>query len=214
MDAKLNPSQVRKVYRRFASTYDLWSRLAESKARRRCLELADIKDGESILEVAVGTGMLFEQVLRANPRGRNEGVDLTEAMLARAKTRATKSGISNYTLRVGDAYGLEYADSSFDLVVNNYMFDLIPEKDFVAILTEFKRVLKAGGRVVLVNMSRGGTWFDSAWERLYERWPGLLGGCRGVEITPYVAEAGFERVRRELITQWMFPSEVVYAEKP
>jgi len=56
LDAKLNKNQVREAYRKHASTYDIWSSLTESKARQRCLEVADIKNGESVLEVAVGTG--------------------------------------------------------------------------------------------------------------------------------------------------------------
>ena len=56
MDAKLNKDEVRKAYRKSASTYDIWSGLTESKSRHRCLVMADIKNGESVLEVAVGRG--------------------------------------------------------------------------------------------------------------------------------------------------------------
>jgi len=108
----------------------------ESKARQRCLEMADIKNGESVLEVAVGTGILFEKILELNPTGRNEGIDLSEQMLSRARERVHRSGVSDYVLKVGDAYRLQYHDNSFDLVLNNYMFDLIPEKDFGVILSE------------------------------------------------------------------------------
>lgn len=214
MDARLSKAEVREVYRRFASTYDVWSAVAESKARRRCLELADIRNGDSVLEVAVGNGVLFEKILRLNPAGRNEGIDLSEEMLARAKVRAEKSGASNYTLKVGDAYHLRYPDDSFDAVLSNYMFDLIPERDFVPILSEFKRVLHGGGRQVLVNMTKGPRWFNVIWEWLYERRPALLGGCRGVQISPYLEQAGYAEIRREYIGQFLFPSEVVCATKP
>lgn len=214
MDAKLSKAEVREVYRRFASTYDIWSAVAESKARRRCLEFADIRNGDSVLEVAVGTGVLFEKILRLNPTGRNEGIDLSEEMLARAKVRAEKTGASNYTLQVGDAYQLRYPDDSFDVVLNNYMFDLIPERDFVAILSEFKRVLRRDGRLVVVNMTKGPRWFNAIWEQLYEIKPALLGGCRGVEICPYLEQAGYAEIRREYVSQFLFPSEVVCATRP
>jgi ubiquinone/menaquinone biosynthesis C-methylase UbiE len=214
VDAKLSKAEVREVYRKFASTYDTWSSLAESRARGRCLELADIKNGDAVLEVAVGTGMLFEKILRLNPAGRNEGIDLSDEMLARARVRAEKSGARNYILKIGDAYHLDNPDASFDVVLNNYMFDLIPERDFMAILNEFKRVLRHGGRVVLVNMTKGLDWFNAIWDWFYKIQPSLLGGCRGVEIAPYVARVGFEEIRREFVSQFMFPSEVVYAVKP
>jgi ubiquinone/menaquinone biosynthesis C-methylase UbiE len=214
LDAKLNKDEVRKAYRKSASMYDIWSGLTESKARQRCLEVADIKNGESVLEVAVGTGILFEKILQLNPTGRNEGIDLTEEMLCRARARAQKSGASGYVLKVGDAYHLQYPDNSFDVVLNNYMFDLIPEKDFVAILSEIKRVLRKGGRIVLVNMTKGSRWFNAVWEWLYKTRPSLLGGCRGIELKPYLEEVGFEKIRREYVSQMLFPSEVIYGVKP
>ena len=162
----------------------------------------------------MGTGILFEKILQLNPTGRNEGIDLTEEMLSRARARAQKSGASGYALKVGDAYHLQYSDNSFDVVLNNYMFDLIPEKDFVAVLGEFKRVLRKGGRIVLVNMTKGSRWFNAVWERLYKTRPSLLGGCRGIELKPYLEEVGFERIRREYVSQMLFPSEVIYGVKP
>lgn len=214
MDAKLNKDEVRKAYRKSASIYDIWSSLTETKSRQRCLEAADIKNGESVLEVAVGTGILFEKVLKLNPTGRNEGIDLTEEMLAHAKSRVQKSRASDYVLKVGDAYQLQYTDNSFDVVLNNYMFDLIPEKDFVAILSEFKRVLRKGGRIVLVNMTKGSRWFNAIWEWLYKIQPSLLGGCRGIELKPYLENVGFEKIQRAYVSQMFFPSEVIYAVKP
>lgn len=210
MDAKLGKDEVREVYRKYASTYDIWSGLIESKARQRCLEVADIKNGEAVLEVAVGTGILFEKILKLNPTGRNEGIDLTDEMISRARARAQKSGASGYVLKVGDAYHLQYPDNAFDVVLNNYMFDLIPEKDFVVILSEFRRVLRKGGRIALVNMTKGSRWFNAVWEWLYKIRPSLLGGCRGVELKPYLEAVGFEKVRREYVRQMLFPSEVIY----
>lgn len=214
MAAGLTKSQVRKIYGKFAVTYDLWGKLTESRARKRSLELARIKNGEHVLEVAVGTGLLFVEVLKRNPEGRNEGIDLTEAMLNRAKVRAEKLGVGNFHLTIGDAYHLQFPEDSFDLILNNYMFDLIPERDFLTVLTEFKRVLRHGGRIVLVNMTRGQPWFNRMWDWLYAIRPSLLGGCRGVELTPYVKAAGFDEIRREYLSQLMFPSEIIYAVKP
>jgi len=56
------------------------------------------------------------------------------------------------------------------------MFDLIPEKDFVVVLSEFRRVLRPGGRLVLVNMTKGAGWFNTFWEWLYKTSPSLLAG--------------------------------------
>jgi SAM-dependent methyltransferase len=118
-EARLDKSKVPDTYRRIASLYDAWAWLTESKARKRCLELAAIQDGESVLEVAVGTGLAFERILEVNPSGRNEGVDLTDAMLARAERRAAGTGHTNFRLRVGDAYALDFAEPGGRLVMVN-----------------------------------------------------------------------------------------------
>ncbi len=213
-DARIDKGGITGIYRRIAPTYDLWARLTERKARDRCLELAAIRDGENVLEVAVGTGLAFERILRANASGRNEGIDLTEAMLARAERKAAGSGIGNYRLRVGDAYDLDFPDNSFDVLINNYMFDLLPQRDFAVVLQEFKRVLRAGGRLAMVNMTRGERWYNAIWERIYQISPALLGGCRGVSLLPELEASGVTVMRREYVSQMTFPSEIIVGLAP
>jgi ubiquinone/menaquinone biosynthesis C-methylase UbiE len=214
LDALVKKADVQKVYRSVAPIYDLWSTLTETKARKRCLELAQIQDGEKVLEVAVGTGSAFVEILRRNPHGSNTGIDLTTEMLSRARKKAEKLGIGNYSLEPGDAYDLSYPDGEFDVVLNNYMFDLLPEQDFPLILGEFFRVLRPGGRLVMANMTKALQWYSSLPELVYRIRPSLLGGCRGVYLLPYLESAGFTGTRREYISQMTFPTEVLFALKP
>jgi ubiquinone/menaquinone biosynthesis C-methylase UbiE len=214
LDAHIDKNRIPDIYRRIAPSYDLWAWLTESKARDRCLELAAIQDGESVLEVAVGTGLAFDKILKSNPSGQNEGIDLTEAMLDRAERRAVRTGLDNYRLRIGDAYDLDFPDDVFDVLVNNYMFDLLPQQDFATVLDEFKRVLRPGGRLAMVNMTKGKRWYNGIWERIYRLNPALLGGCRGVELVPQLEACGFIETRREYFSQMTFPSEVVCGLAP
>jgi ubiquinone/menaquinone biosynthesis C-methylase UbiE len=177
------------------------------------MERAAIIDGESVLEVAVGTGLTFAEILRANPSGRNEGIDLTAGMLRRAESRAQKLAPGRYRLRVGDAYDLDFPDASFDVVINNFMFDLLPEEDFGRVLSEFRRVLRQNGRLILVNMARGDGWQHKLWDTVYRIRPSLIGGCRGVALSSHVARAGFTNIQREVVTQCGFPSEILRAER-
>ena len=214
LDARIKKSDVPTIYRKTAFVYDLWAQLTESRARKRCLELASIRNGESILEVAVGTGLAFVEILKANPTGKNEGIDLTVEMLKHARQKAQKFGTMNYALKSGDAYDFEYSDECFDLLINNYMFDLLPENDFSVVLAEFKSVLRPGGRLVLVSMTKPEHSYNSVWELVYRINPAWLGGCRGVFLKPYLEAVGFVDVRREFISQMTFPSEIVYGLKP
>ena len=214
LDAKLAKEQVADVYSKIAPLYDLWAWLTERQARDRCLELAAIQDGEDVLEVAVGTGLAFVKILAVNPSGHSEGIDLTGAMLIRAEKKAARTGIDNYRLRIGDAYDLDFPDDSFDVLVNNYMFDLLPEGDFLTVLEEFRRVLRPGGRLAMVNMTEGAHWYNSVWGHVYRMNPALLGGCRGVSVLPQLQMCGFQRTAREYFSQFTFPSEVVFGIAP
>ncbi len=204
MEARVAQARVPALYRRIAPIYDLWAGLTEVRARRTCLERAQVRDGETVLEVAVGTGLAFRELVRANPSGLSEGVDLTEAMLDRA--RAKVQGLpGRHRLRVGDARALDFPDASFDL---------LPETDFAPVLGEFRRVLKPGGRLAMVNMATGGGFAARAYQGIYRLSPGLLGGCRGVALRPYVEAAGFVEVEMERVSQCGFPSEVIAARRP
>ena len=212
--AKLKKKDVVDVYTQTAPIYDLWGSLTETKARQRSLELAQIQDGMSILEVAIGTGLTFQEILKVNPNGQNVGVDLTPAMLDKAKARIKNLRMNNYQIAVGDAYDLKFANAQFDLLMNNYMFDLLPETDFVTVLREFKRVLKPGGRLVLVNMTKGEHFYERLWETVYRINPRWLAGCRGVLLSRTLQEIGFADLTRETISQVGFPSEIISARIP
>lgn len=214
LDACVRKDDIPKVYKGIAPIYDLWAMLTETKSRKRCLELADVHDGEKVLEVAVGTGSTFIEILKKNPNGQIHGIDLTDEMLNKAKKKAEKLGHKNYSLGLGDAYHLSYPDGMFDIVMNNYMFDILPERDFPIVLNEFKRVLRPGGRLIMSNMTKALHWYHSISELAYRIRPSLLGGCRSVYLLPYLESAGFVDTRREYISQMTFPTEVIYGVKP
>jgi ubiquinone/menaquinone biosynthesis C-methylase UbiE len=209
----LTTSEVVRVYTRTAPFYDLWARLTETRAWRRALELAWVRDGESVLEVAVGTGLAFAEILRQNPTGRNEGVDLTEAMLARARGKAERSTATNWHLHLGNAERLDFADATFDLLLNCYMFDLLPEESFGRVLSEFHRVLKPGCRLVLVNLAPGSGLLPSLWSQLHRLNPAWVGGCRPVRLTGPVEQAGFTIQTCEHTKSAGVPSEVILAHR-
>jgi ubiquinone/menaquinone biosynthesis C-methylase UbiE len=211
---KLSKKDVRRIYARVSNVYDFWAFLTESKAVRRAIQMANISNGENILEVAVGTGYLFERIVSINQAGRNDGIDLSPEMLERAKKRLSSKRFHNYSLKVADAYSLPYQDETFDLIVNNYMFDLLPEEYFHHVLGEFKRVLKPGGRMLITSMTPGRTWYSQFWDWLLHKAPGILEGCRPISLEEDVNQIGLTNIHAEYVGQFTFPSLVIYAEKP
>jgi ubiquinone/menaquinone biosynthesis C-methylase UbiE len=212
--AGLSAAQVRRVYDRLAPVYEGWTTPFESRARAKLLDIVASHGSERILEVAVGPGAAFREILRLNPDGVAVGLDLSRRMLARAAAKARRSGHGSYLLLLGDARHLPLPDGSFDLVTNSYMLDLLPVEEIRAVLAEFKRVLRPGGTLVLVNMTHSRAWLSRAWEWLYGRSPSLLAGCRAVLAAPFLEELGFANVQREVVTQLTFPSEVLTASRP
>jgi ubiquinone/menaquinone biosynthesis C-methylase UbiE len=213
LEARCTHDEIVRKYNRIASVYDIFGVLMESKARQRALRNAAIKNGEKILEVALGTGLNFVEILKRNPHGWVNGIDISTRMLERAKKRISKTGFRNYTLYLSDCRHLPFEDASFDALMNQYMFDIFPVEDFIPILLEYKRVLKDGGRIVLVNMTKGEKWLNQFYEELYKLNPPFLAGCRGVHVQPFLETAGFREIKREFVSQFGFPSEIVLAFK-
>ncbi len=210
-DAAVPPSDIAGLYDKLSRGYDLWAGLTESKARRLALQLADIRDGSTVLEVAVGTGLAFEQIVRRNPQGKNVGVDLSSGMLAKARKRLAKGKHNNYSLTQGSADALALPSGSVDVLVNGYMFDLIPFEKMDAILQEVKRVLKPSGKLVLVNMTVGRGFGSTLYQRIYCLFPKAMGGCRGVVLSARLRRLGFRVKTRVYVQQCLFPSEVILA---
>jgi ubiquinone/menaquinone biosynthesis C-methylase UbiE len=213
LEARIPHEEMVRKYNRIASIYDLFGLLMESKARQRALDVAAIKNGEKILEVALGTGLNFVEILKRNPSGWVGGIDISVKMLQRARKRISKTGCGNYRLYLCDCRHLPFEDKTFDILMTQYLFDILPVNDFFPILLEFKRVLKGGGRIVLVNMTKGERRFNQIYEEIYKLKPPLLAGCRGVFVAPFLEALEFKEIKRQFVSQLGFPSEVVCALK-
>ncbi len=210
----LNAEATQKSYKKVVWFYDFWSWMTERKATKYALEFAKIKDKETILEVACGTGVVFKQIVRQNPDGKNIGIDLSPDMLRKAKMRLKKAGVYNYELREGNALQLDFEDNSFDLVVNNFMVDLMPLDAFDTIASELFRVTKPGGRVVITTFSFGTKSIHKFWLWIAKRMPDLLTGCRPVSYKKHLIKAGFTIEKNMEVSQNTFPSEVMLGRIP
>jgi len=207
--------RVIEAYTRLAPLYELWARVTEARPRRRVLELAAPRDGEAVLEVAIGTGAQLVELAGRNPSGRTVGIELSEGMLEQARKRLSDAGVEERVeLERASALELPFGDRSFDLLVNSYMLDLLPRDDIPRALAEFNRVLRPGGRIVLSNMTVGERRRHRAWDALYARGLNLTANCRGVLAAPVLEELGFADVSREYMSQCGFPTELVSAARP
>jgi len=219
IEAVPGPAEIRRTYDLWSTFYGWFSQAVKRGIFRRAFEQATIQPGEKVLEVAVGPGVAFVEILRQVGSGEVvHGVDFSPKMLAKTEQRARAAGFSNFQLQQADARRLPFADNAFDVLFNSYMFDLLPIPDMSQVLGEFHRVLRPGGRLVLVNLSKRNESAVALWERLYRRLPPrwaarLLGGCRPVLTVGLVVATGFAEVEREYIPHLM-ATELVSARKP
>ena len=213
LDAKIPQHKISSLYDGMAWYYDVWAHFTEKKAQDKAIKLSKIEDGLTILDVAVGTGKLFNRILKRNPNGINIGIDISKGMLTKAKSKLSKQPNQNYSLEIGSAFDIKMDNNTVDILFNNYMFDLIPFDQMGSIIDEFFRVLKPGGKLVLVNMTKAERLGAGLYERIYRIYPLLMGGCRGVQQNNLLTEYRFKVINREYIQQMFFPSEVILATK-
>jgi ubiquinone/menaquinone biosynthesis C-methylase UbiE len=210
---EFNKEKTKNNYKKIVWFYDFWSWLTESKAAKTVLKLADLKDYQKVLEIACGTGIVFEKIIKQNSNGQNIGIDLSPDMLKKAKRRLQKSGYTNYELKEGDALNLEFPDNSFDILINNFMIDLMPEELFDEIASEFYRVLKYNGIAVISIFSYGKRKTHKFWLWVTNKFPELLTGCRPVRFKEHLIKSGFTIVKEIELSQNTFPSEVLKVKK-
>lgn len=193
--------QVVGLFSRAAATYDSVGPHHFSYFASRLVEFADVRPGSDVLDVATGTGVVLVAVSeRLGGLGSVVGIDLSEAMLERAASEIERRSVPSVELRVMDAEALQFPDSSFDFVLCSFAFLALPYKERA--LDEFRRVLKPGGRVGLLDAFG---WFfqhDSRWlwqERLLRAY-GVLDVERGgaewthADLEHALRSAGFSAV--------------------
>ncbi len=164
---KFKERAIREMFARIAPCYDLLNCLMswgqDSRWRRVAVRLALPGRGR-VLDVATGTGDMALELARYT--GSVVGLDLCQEMLSRGRVKMEKRGLgSSINFIVGDALALPFNDNSFDCALNG--FALRNVADINLFLTELRRVVKPGGRVVCLELVRPASGIIGAFYRFY-----------------------------------------------
>ena len=150
--------ETKAFYNKIAKVYDLLSERSEQPMREKGLAQLAARSGEQILEIGFGTGHCLVELARAvGVEGKIFGVDLSEKMLARSQDLLEREGLAERVeLTCGDALVLPYNDNSLDGIFTSFTFELFDTPEIPLVLAEWKRVLKPGGRLAVVALSKIG----------------------------------------------------------
>jgi len=176
-------AQVNRMFDRIAGRYDAMNSVMSAglhhRWRERAADRAELGPGDSALDVCCGTGDLaLELGRRVAPGGTAVGCDFSEPMLELARRKAEEAGAAGVTFEWADALALPYPDAGFDAVTVGFGVRNLADLDRG--LAEMGRVLKPGGRLVILEITQPRrpplSSFYSLW---FDRLVPLLGTLAG-----------------------------------
>jgi SAM-dependent methyltransferase len=153
--ARVSAPRTRGAIIRWPRIYILILRIAfrgkEQELRQMIANMAQLRSGETVLDVGCGTGTLaLEARERVGITGRVYGIDPSRQMIAYARRKAAGRSLS-VNFQIGVVEHLAFPDRSFDVVLCTWMIQHLPTDDKRQGLAEMARVLKPGGRLLLVD---------------------------------------------------------------
>jgi SAM-dependent methyltransferase len=156
-------------------------------------DTVDIKPGETVIDLGSGAGNdVFIAQRLVGKTGTVIGIDMTQAMIEKAKQNANKLGYKNVEFRLGDIEQLPIDDNTADVVVSNCVINLVPDK--LKAFQEINRVLKPGGRFGISDIVITGK-LPAKIQSAAEMYAGCVAGALSKDAyMRIVAEAGFTKI--------------------
>lgn len=158
--------------------------------------IAALRAGETVLDLGSGAG--FDAFLSARAVGSTGsviGVDMTPAMVSKARANATNGGYPNVDFRLGEIEHLPVADGTIDVIISNCVINLSPDKP--AVFAEAFRVLKPGGRLAISDVVATVALPDDVRNDL-SLYSGCMAGASLIsDLDAMLVQAGFEAIRIE-----------------
>jgi ubiquinone/menaquinone biosynthesis C-methylase UbiE len=209
--------RARAAYDRASRWYGLVEEPFERGPRRAGLRMLAVRPGERVLDIGCGPGTaLVELAASVRPDGFATGVDLSPAMATAAADRLRRAGLAAWAeVLVADAAALPWRDGAFDALFASFVLELIDTPEMAGVLAEWRRVLRPGGRLVVVGLSRAApvSPMTRLYERLHDRFVESL-DCRPIHVAAAIEAAGLTVARRRLVPLFGLRTEVVLAARP
>ena len=214
----LSHQQARRTYDRIGSLQDSQG-FYEDRATDLVLLHGDFTSAESVFEFGCGTGRfalrLFEEYLPNAARYR--GADVSPRMVRLAQTRLASHTPRTEVILTEGGPPVDEPAESYDRFVSNYVFDLLSHEDIRAVLREAHRMLRPDGLLCLSGLSSGSSFVSRivagvvSW--IQSRRASLVGGCRPVDLLPFLLESEWQVRHHSEVVAFGIPSEAVVAKR-
>jgi len=156
--------------------------------------LVSLKEGETVLDLGSGGGIdVFLASKKVGAKGKVIGVDMTQEMVDRAKTNASKNDYTNVEFRLGEIEALPVEDETVDVIISNCVINLAPNK--LKVFKEAYRVLKPNGRLMVSDLVTEGELPEDV-RNSFDAWAGCIAGA--LEKGDYldkIKQAGFKNIK-------------------
>ena len=208
--------EARATYDRMSNWYDAIAGHSEQRYVQVGLQRLGAQAGERILEIGFGTGhAILALAHRVARSGKVYGLDISEGMLNVTQKKVRQAGLSDRVeLRRGDATQLPFKDGFFDAVFMSFALELFDTGEIPTVLQECKRVLRSGGRLAVVAMSKEGKpgLMLKLYEWAHEQFPAYV-DCRPIFVQEALQDTGLRIVHATTMFMWGLPVEVVLSLK-
>jgi len=192
-----NDSGVKAVAEAFGySAEELKSIPAEANMGLSCgnpTATAHLRLGEVVVDLGSGGGLdIFLSAKMVGPEGRAIGIDMTPAMIERARANAIAGGYTNVEFYQSTIDNIPLPDASVDCVISNCVLNLAPDKP--AVFREIARILKPGGRLAVSDIALKGELPEAVAQSMAAYVGCIAGAIRMDDYRAGLLDAGFEHV--------------------
>lgn len=214
----LSHGEARRAYDWIGRIQD-WQAFYEDDATASLAGHADFGTAAAVFEFGCGTGRFARRLLdeHLSATATYRGVDVSPRMVGLARRRLEPyAGRATVVLTEGDPPTGEPA-AAYDRFVSNFVFDLLSENDIRAVLDEAHRMLRPGGLLCLSGLSteegRPPGRVMRVWGWIHSVAPSLVGGCRSVDLLPFLSSDRWQVLHHVKLVRCGMPSEVVVAAR-
>jgi demethylmenaquinone methyltransferase/2-methoxy-6-polyprenyl-1,4-benzoquinol methylase len=211
---KRSLNEAERYYSRLSKIYD-WLAASEKKFINQGLDLLDPQPGEIILEIGFGTGFAQKRIIPKLSEGLSVGLDISSGMANVCQRNLIKAGYGhNQSLIISDTLPIPVKSGIFDSIFTSFTLELFDTPQIPKVFSECQRVLKPGGKLVIVSLSKDIplSMMGRVYEKMHDHFPHLL-DCRPIPLLQIIKTDDFEIKGIIHTKMWGLPVIILEATK-